>query len=81
MNMTTISNRLSWMLILLPMAMLLSSRRLNAQQDNPPAPIPAPPTIEAPKDAAPKDASQSPQQNPTEPPQSNVVIKKESRLV
>src|ERR1700688_3027238 len=81
MNMTTISNRLSWMLILLPMALLLSPRRLNAQQDNPPTPVPAPATVEAPKDAAPKDASQSPQQNPTEPPQSNVVIKKESRLV
>ncbi|MDQ1408058.1 MAG: hypothetical protein QOG55_3687 [Acidobacteriaceae bacterium] len=76
MNMTTISNRLSWMLILLPMALLLSPRRLNAQQDNPPAPVPAPATVEAPR-----DAPQSPQQNPTEPPQSNVVIKKESRLV
>src|ERR1700688_2062051 len=81
MNMTTISNRLSWMLILLPMALLLSPRRLNAQQDNPPTPVTAPATVEAPKDAAPKDAAQSPQQNSTEPPQSNVVIKKESRLV
>jgi len=86
MNMTTISNRLSWMLILLPMALLLSPRWLSAQQDNPPAPVPAPPTVEAPnvaapKDAAPKDASQSPQQNPTEPPLSSVVIRKESRLV
>ena len=81
MNMTTISNRLSWMLILLPMALLLSPRWLSAQQDNPPAPVPAPATVEAPKDAAPKDAPQSTQQNPTEPPQSGVVIRKESRLV
>jgi VWFA-related protein len=86
MNMTTISNRLSWMSILLPIALLLSPPRLGAQQDNPPAPVPAPPTVEVPKDAAPKDAtpkdaSQSPQQNSTEPPQSSVVIRKESRLV
>jgi VWFA-related protein len=86
MNTTTISNRLSWTLILLPMALLLSPGWLSAQQDNPPAPVAASPTVEAPKDAAPKDAapkdaSQSPQQNPTGPPQSNVVIKKESRLV
>jgi VWFA-related protein len=81
MNTITISKRLSWMIILLPMALLLSPRRLSAQQDNPPAPVPAPPTAEAPKDAAPKDASQSPQQNSTEPLQSSVVIRKESRLV
>ena len=86
MNMTTISNRLSWMSILLPIALLLSPPRLGAQQYNPPAPVPAPPTVEVPKDAAPKDAtpkdaSQSPQQNSTEPPQSSVVIRKESRLV
>src|SRR6202162_3801825 len=76
MNTITISNRLSWMAVLLPMALLLSPRRLSAQQDNPPAPVPAPPTVEAPKDAPP-----SPQQNSTEPPQSTVVIRKESRLV
>jgi VWFA-related protein len=81
MNTIKISNRLSWMIILLPMALLLSPRWLSAQQDNPPAPVPAPATVEAPKDAAPKDASQSPQQNSTEPPQSSVVIRKESRLV
>jgi VWFA-related protein len=76
MNTTTISNRLSWMIISLPMALLLSPCWLSAQQDNPPAPVSAPPTIEAPK-----DAPQSAQQNPAEPPQSSVVIRKESRLV
>src|SRR6202051_3487991 len=81
MNTIKISTRLSWMSILLPMALLFSPPRLGAQQDNPPAPVPAPPTVEAPKDAAPKEASQSPQQNPTEPPLSSVVIRKESRLV
>src|ERR1700722_6709953 len=85
MNTTTNSRRLSWMMILLPVGLLLAPGRLSAQQDNPPAQVPAPPTIEAPKDAAPKAASpaapQSAQQNPTEPPQSNVVIRKESRLV
>ena len=81
MNTIKISTRFSWMSILLPMALLLSPPGLGAQQDNPPAPLPAPPTVEAPKDAAPKDASQSPQQNSTEPPQSSVVIRKESRLV
>lgn len=86
MNTIKISNRLSWMIISLPMALLLSPRWLSAQQDNPPAPVPAPPTVEAPKDAAPKnaapkDAPPSPQQNSTEPPQSSVVIRKESRLV
>jgi VWFA-related protein len=81
---TTSVKRLSWMMILLPVGLLISQGRLNAQSDNPPAPVAAPPTIEAPKDAAKKDASpaapQSPQQNATEP-QSNVVIRKESRLV
>src|ERR1700692_1373682 len=81
MNTIKISTRLSWMSILLPMALLFSPPRLGAQQDNPPAPVPAPPTVEVPKDAAPKDAPQSPQQNSTDPPQSNVVIRKESRLV
>ncbi len=81
MRTTTNGRRLSWMMILLPMALLLSTRRLSAQQDNPPAPVPAPATVEAPKDAAPKDAPPSAQQNPTEPPQSSVVIRKESRLV
>jgi len=81
MNTTTISNRLNWMIILLPMALLLTPRWLSAQQDNPPAPVPAPATVEAPKDAAPKDAAQSPQQNRAEPPFSSVVIRKESRLV
>jgi VWFA-related protein len=84
MNTTTNSRRLSWMALLLPVGLLLSLGRLSAQQDNSPAPVPAPPTVEAPKDAkdaVPKDAPQSPQQNPAEPPQSTVVIRKESRLV
>jgi VWFA-related protein len=80
MNTITIKTRLSWMTILLPLGLLLSQGGLNAQSDNSPAPVPAPATVEAPKDA-PKDASQSPHQNSTEPPQSNVVIRKESRLV
>ncbi|HTG27744.1 MAG TPA: VWA domain-containing protein [Methylomirabilota bacterium] len=81
MNTIISVRRLSWMAVLLPVGLLLSQGRLSAQQDNAPAPVPAPPTVEAPKDAAPKDAPQSPQQNPTEPPQSTVVIRKESRLV
>ena len=81
MNTKTNSRRLSWMMILLPVGLLISQSRLSAQSDNSAAPVPAPPTVEAPKDAAPKDAPRSPQQNPTEPPQSNVVIRKESRLV
>jgi len=85
MKTITSSRRLSWMMILLPLGLLISQGRLSAQQDNPPAPVPAPPTVEAPndapKDAVPKDAApQSPQQNSTEP-QSNIVIRKESRLV
>src|ERR1700692_3430509 len=84
MNTITTGRRLSWM-FLLAVSLLLSQVQLSAQSNNSPAPVPAPPTIEAPKDAAPKDASpaaalQSPQQNSTEP-QSNVVIRKESRLV
>jgi VWFA-related protein len=80
MNTTTTGRRLSCM-FLLTVALLLSQGRLSAQSNNSPAPVPAPPTIEAPKDAVPKDAApQSPQQNTTEP-QSNVVIRKESRLV
>ena len=87
MNTITKVSRLSWM-VALPVALLIWQARLNAQSDNPPAPVPAPPTVEAPKDApkeaAPKDASsaapQSPQPDSTVP-QSNVVIKKESRLV
>jgi VWFA-related protein len=88
MNTISSSRRLSWM-FLLTVGLLISQGRLNAQQDNPPAPVPAPPTVEVPKDApqdAPKDAAtkdtapQSPQQNASEP-QSNVVIRKESRLV
>lgn len=81
MNTIISGRRLSWMAVLLPIGLVLSQTRLSAQQDNPPAPVPAPATVEAPKDAAPKDASQLPQQNSTEPPQSNVVIRKESRLV
>src|ERR1700686_4769599 len=84
MNTITTGRRRSWM-FLLTVALLLSQGPLSAQSNNSPAPVPAPATVEAPKDAAPKDASpaaalQSPQQNPTEP-QSNVVIRKESRLV
>jgi VWFA-related protein len=84
MNTITTGRRRSWM-FLLTVALLLSQGPLSAQSNNSPAPVPAPPTGEAPKDAAPKDASpaaalQSPQQNPTEP-RSNVVIRKESRLV
>src|SRR6202051_1934712 len=84
MNTITTGRRLSWM-FLLAVSLLLSQVQLSAQSNNSPAPVPAPPTIEAPKDAAPKDASpaaalQSPQQNPTDS-QSNVVIRKESRLV
>jgi VWFA-related protein len=79
--------RLSWM-VLLAMALLLSQCPLRAQSDNQPAPVPAPPTAEAPKDApkdaaskdAPPTASQSAQPDSAVP-QSNVVIKKESRLV
>jgi len=87
MNTTTTGRRLSCM-FLLTVALLLSQGRLSAQSNNSPAPVPAPPTLEAPKDA-PKDAPakdtssaapQSPQQNSAEP-QSNVVIRKESRLV
>jgi hypothetical protein len=83
MNTITTGRRLSWM-VLLPLALLISQGRLNAQSDNPPAPIVNPPTAEAPKEVpkdAPKDAAapQSPQQDSV--PQSNVVIKKESRLV
>src|ERR1700719_3117530 len=86
MNTITRGTRLSWM-VLLPVGLLMSQGQLRAQSDNPPAPIVSPPTIEAPQDP-PKDASkdpspaapQSPQQNSTVP-QSNVVIKKESRLV
>jgi VWFA-related protein len=67
-------------MVLLPVVGLLSSQgRLSAQSDNASAPIPAPPTAEAPKDASPA-ASQSPQQDASVP-QSNVVIRKESRLV
>src|SRR6202048_3233091 len=87
MNTIIIGRRLSWM-VLLPVGLLFSQVQLNAQSDNPPAPVAAPPTIEAPKDApkeaAPKDgspaASQSPEQSSTVP-QSSVVIRKESRLV
>jgi VWFA-related protein len=84
MNTITTGRRCSWM-FLLTVALLLSQGRLSAQSNNSSAPVPAPPTVEAPKDAAPKGASsaaalQSPQQNPMEP-QSNVVIRKESRLV
>src|SRR5580704_1595928 len=81
MNTKTSSKRLSSMMILLPLGLLISQRRLCAQSDNPPAPVVAPPTVEVPKDA-PQDASPAapPQQNATEP-QSNVVIRKESRLV
>jgi VWFA-related protein len=82
MNTITTGRRLSWM-VLLPVGLLISQARLNAQSDNPPAPIASPPTVEAPKDAS-KDASPAPpqaaDQNSTVP-QSNVVIKKESRLV
>jgi VWFA-related protein len=87
MNTTTTGRRLSCM-FLLTVALLLSQGRLSAQSNNSPAPVPAPPTLEAPKDA-PKDAPakdtssaapQSPRQNSAEP-QSNVVIRKESRLV
>jgi VWFA-related protein len=87
MNTKTKISRLSWM-VLLPVGLLISPSRLSAQSDNPPAPVVSPPVVEAPKDApkeaAPKDApaaaSQSPQQSSTAP-QSNVVIRKESRLV
>src|ERR1700732_4806679 len=78
MNTMTSGRRLSWM-ILLSVALLISQGRLHAQSDNPPAPIVAPPTVEAPKDA-PQTASPSADQNSAVP-QSNVVIKKESRLV
>jgi VWFA-related protein len=78
MNTTTTGRRLSC-IFLLTVALLLSQGRLSAQSNNSPAPVPAPPTIEAPKDAS-QAAPQSPQQNATEP-QSNVVIRKESRLV
>ena len=52
MNMTTISNRLSWMIILLPVALLLSQRRLSAQRIIPPLQSRHLPTVEAPKDRA-----------------------------
>ena len=81
MNTKTNARLLSWV-VLLPVA-LLSQARLNAQSDNPPAPVASPPTAEAPKDApkdAPSAAPQSPQQTSAEP-QSNVVIRKETRLV
>ena len=78
MNTITKVNRLSWMVVL-PVALLISQARLNAQSDDAAAPIVAPPTVEAPKDAPPA-APQSPQPDSTVP-QSSVVIKKESRLV
>jgi len=77
MNTITSGRLLRWMVVL-PVALLISQGPLSAQSDNPPAPVPAPPTVEAPKDTA--AAPQSPDQNSTVP-QSNVVIKKESRLV
>ena len=86
MNTITRGTRLSWM-ILLPAALLIAQGRLNAQSDNPPTPIVNPPTAEAPKEVpkdASKDASQAAPQSPqpdSTVPQSNVVIKKESRLV
>jgi VWFA-related protein len=86
MNTKTSSKRLNWMMILPLLGLLISPGRLCAQSDNPPAPVVAPPTVEVPKDApqegAPKDASPAapPQQNAAEA-QSNVVIRKESRLV
>src|ERR1700726_1787769 len=82
MNTKTSGRLLGWV-VLLPVGLLISQSRLSAQSDNPSAPIASPPTAEAPKDApkdAPLAAPQSPQQNSTEP-QSNVVIRKESRLV
>src|SRR6202047_2291542 len=78
MNTITKLSRLSWMVVL-PVALLISQARLNAQSDNPPVPIVTPPTAEAPKDAPPAPP-QSPQPDSTVP-QSSVVIKKESRLV
>ena len=78
MNTITKIRRLSWMVVL-PVGLLISQGRLSAQSDNPPSPIAAPPTAEAPKDASPAPP-QSPQPDSTVP-QSNVVIKKESRLV
>jgi len=78
MNTITSARWLGWM-ILLPVGLLISQGRLSAQSDNSPAPVPAPPTAEAPKDASPA-TPQTPQQNDTVP-QSNVVIRKESRLV
>ena len=80
MNTITKGKQLSWMLLLLlPIGLLISQDRLRGQSDKPPASIPAPATAEAPKDA-PTTAPQSPQQDSTVP-QSNVVIRKESRLV
>src|SRR3984893_3883444 len=78
MNTITKVSRLSWMVVL-PVALLISQARLNAQSDDAPAPIVAPPTAEAPKDAPPAPP-QSPKADSTVP-QSSVVIKKESRLV
>src|ERR1700681_1490781 len=78
MNTITKIRRLSWMVVL-PVGLLIPQVRLSAQSDNPPSPIAAPPTAEAPKDASPAPP-QSPQPDSTVP-QSNVVIKKESRLV
>jgi VWFA-related protein len=80
MNTITKGKQLSWMLLLLlPVGLLISQDRLRGQSDKSPSPIPAPATAEAPKDA-PTTVPQSPQQDSTVP-QSNVVIRKESRLV